>query len=168
MLTGLGLVNACGFRPVYAPATAEGELSAVDAALGQIEMARDPVDRIEFMVHDALKRDLRAVGGEGLAIYVLALRVRSDTTRLAIQLDNEATRFNFTLTAAFQLRDRASQALLYDNFVRRTASYNALDDPFATQIARRDAERRVAIEIAHEIRTLLSVALIDGLPQPAA
>lgn len=46
---------------------------------------------------------------------------------------------------------------LYRSAVRRVASYNVISDSFATLIAEQDAERRAAVELSREIRTLLTI-----------
>jgi LPS-assembly lipoprotein len=46
---------------------------------------------------------------------------------------------------------------LYRSAVRRVASYNVIREPFATLIAEQDAERRAAVELSREIRTLLTI-----------
>jgi hypothetical protein len=46
---------------------------------------------------------------------------------------------------------------LYRSAVRRVASYNVINDPFATLIAEQAAERQAAVEVSREIRTLLAV-----------
>lgn len=46
---------------------------------------------------------------------------------------------------------------LYRSAVRRVASYNVIREPFATLIAEQDAERRAAVAVSREIRTLLTL-----------
>jgi|GEM_PF-600237 len=46
---------------------------------------------------------------------------------------------------------------LFRSAVRRVATYNVITDPFATLIAEQDAERRAAVEVSRQIRTLLTV-----------
>jgi len=50
----------------------------------------------------------------------------------------------------------------YRSAVRRVASYNVISDPFATLIAEQDAERRAAVEVSREIRTLLTIYFESG------
>ncbi len=53
--------------------------------------------------------------------------------------------------------DTARPGTLYRSAVRRVASYNVIREPFATLIAEQDAERRAAVEVSREIRTLLTI-----------
>ena len=81
----------------------------------------------------------------------------SRANALGIQLDSTITRYNLLLTAAFQLRDKDRNELVYASPVQRVASYNVSREPYADLIASQDAERRAAQEVATEIRTLLAV-----------
>jgi LPS-assembly lipoprotein len=76
---------------------------------------------------------------------------------LGIQLDDVITRFNLTLTARFELVDATDGRVLYEDQVRRIASYNVSRQPYATLSAEVDAERRVANEVGSNIRTVLAV-----------
>ena len=53
--------------------------------------------------------------------------------------------------------DAARPGTLYRSAVRRVASYNVIREPFATLIAEQDAQRRAAVEVSREIRTLLTI-----------
>ena len=53
---------------------------------------------------------------------------------------------------------------IYRSAVRRVASYNVQRDPFATLAAEQDAERRAAVEVSHQIRTLLALKMADNSP----
>ena len=50
-----------------------------------------------------------------------------------------------------------SPGTLYRSAVRRVSTYNVIREPFATLIAEQDAERRAAVEVSREIRTLLTI-----------
>jgi DNA polymerase III subunit delta len=64
--------------------------------------------------------------------------------------------------------DAARPGTLYRSAVRRVASYNVIGEPFATLIAEQDAERRAAVEVSREIRTLLTIFFEndDGMKVP--
>jgi LPS-assembly lipoprotein len=89
--------------------------------------------------------------------YDLVIRLTNTNSALAIQLDNTITRYNLTLTAAFDLKDRSDGGVVFASTVQRVASYNVRRAPFATLTAQKDAERRAAEEIADDIRTLLAL-----------
>ncbi len=149
----LGLALAgCGFRPLLYRGNdndIRGELAAIRiTGLG---------GRLGQQLRNALEDNLNPTALETPARYELAIRLTNTNSALAIQLDNTTTRYNLTLTAAFQLKDSADQRLVYQSTVQRVASYNLRRAPFATLTAQKDAERRAAEEIATDIRTLLAI-----------
>jgi LPS-assembly lipoprotein len=142
----------CGFRPLLSQNGDEGvrdDLAAVE--IGELG------GRVGQILHTQLEDDLNPTALSQPTRYLLNIRLRRTTNALAIQLDNTITRYNLTLTADFQLLDRASRAVLYQAAVSRVASYNQRRAPFATLVAEQDAERRAAKEISNNIRTLLAV-----------
>lgn len=60
-------------------------------------------------------------------------------------------------SGAAEADDAARPGTLYSSAVRRVASYNVIREPFATLIAEQDAERRAAVEVSREVRTLLTL-----------
>lgn len=59
--------------------------------------------------------------------------------------------------------EAGSGRLLYRSAVRRVATYNVIREPFATLVAEQDADRRAAVEVSREIRTLLTIFLENEL-----
>jgi len=88
---------------------------------------------------------------------------RGDDTRLAmpdlsdLEADDPLAELPAETTA-----EPARPGTLYRSAVRRLASYNVISDPFATLIAEQDAERRAAVEVSREIRTLLTIYFESG------
>lgn len=145
-------LGACGFRPMFSRSdgdTVRDELAAIRVTgLG---------GRLGQHLDVALDENLNPTSKRLPSRYDLAIRLRNTNSALAIQLDNTITRYNLTLTARFELNDRADGSLLYGSSVQRVASYNVRRAPFATLTAQKDAERRAAEEIADDIRTLLAL-----------
>lgn len=155
LLLGLGAVlGACNFRPLY---LAQGATdAAVQTELAAIEI-RGLDGRLGYLLRNALLDELNPAAADVAPRYVLDVRLRSRATALGIQLDNTITRFNLLLAAAFELRDKSENGLLYASSVRRVASYNVSREPYADLIASQEAERRAAQQVAINIRTLLAV-----------
>jgi LPS-assembly lipoprotein len=147
-------LGACNFRPLY---LAEGPDEApVRAELAAIEI--DGLDgRLGYLVRNALLDELNPGSVGEPPRYVLDVRLSSSARALGIQLDNTITRYNLALTAAFQLREKGQNDVLYASRVRRISSYNVSREPYADLIASQDAERRAAEEVASDIRALLAV-----------
>lgn len=157
LLGGLALsltapLGACGFRPLLYRADGDNirdELAAIRiTGLG---------GRLGQHLEVALDENLNPTSRQVPSRYDLVVRLTNTNSALAIQLDNTITRYNLTLTAVFDLKDRADDAVVYGSTVQRVASYNVRRAPFATLTAQKDAERRAATEIADDIRTLLAL-----------
>jgi len=83
---------------------------------------------------------------------------RADDTRLALPDPAELEADGRLAEMAVEAEETPDDAgALYRSAVRRVASYNVISDPFATLIAEQDAERRAAVEVSREIRTLLTI-----------
>ena len=147
-----GALGACGFRPLLYQADGDAvrdELAAIRiTGLG---------GRLGQHLEVALDENLNPTSAQISSRYDLGIRLTNTNSALAIQLDNTISRYNLTLTAVFELKDRADDRVLYGSTVQRVASYNVRRAPFATLTAQRDAERRAAEEIADDIRTLLAL-----------
>ena len=142
----------CNLRPLHGGDrgfAANAELAAIDVNV--------PESRIGQIIKNQLLDDLNPAGTVTEALYDLDVSLDLIRTALAIQLDDTTTRFDLTLSAIFILKDKVDQDTLYRSAVRRVSSYNVVRDPFATEIAERDAERRAAREVSRQIRTLLSL-----------
>lgn len=155
LLASLGaLLGACNFRPLY---LAQGTTSApVQNELAAIEI-EGLEGRLGYLVRNALLNELNPATAPVPARYVLSVQLYSRADALGIQLDATITRYNMLLTAAFQLRAKERNDLLYASQVLRVSSYNVSREPYADLIASQTAERRAAQEVATEIRMLLAV-----------
>jgi LPS-assembly lipoprotein len=151
-LGAAALLGACGFRPLLRQADGDNiqnELAAIRVTgLG---------GRLGQHLAVALDENLNPTSRQVPNRYDLAVQLTNTNNALAIQLDNTITRYNLTLTAVFDLKDRSDDSLVYGSRVQRVASYNLRRAPFATLTAQKDAERRAAEEIADDIRTLLAL-----------
>ncbi|GAB4539227.1 MAG: hypothetical protein Tsb0010_17670 [Parvularculaceae bacterium] len=155
-------LSACGFQPLYADrgaASAPAELRAV-----RIAPIRQP-EPVGFFVQDALEQRLAsAVGGEAPK-YELTMRLREGRRALAIQIDSSVTRFNYTLSADYQLRDLQTNAVLDRGRSTATTSFNVVTSQYATLVGERDAQEKAAAEISAEIESRLAVYFASAEPR---
>ncbi len=149
------LLAGCGFRPMLKQVDDTG----VQSDLAAVEV-KTSTDRLAFLVRDNLMDQLNPSGAEVPTRYLLEVNVQRQSSSLAIQLDNTATRFNLTLTARFSLVDAATHKVLYKSIVRRVASYNAIQDPYAELIAQQAAEKSAAREVGSDIQTQLAIHFV--------
>ena len=151
---GVALVG-CGFRPMLR----QVEDTHVRTELAAIEV-KTPTDRLGYLVRDNLLSQLNPAGVENPNRYRLQISLQRHVAALGIKLDNTATRYNLTLTARFRLLDTATQRVLYSSIVRRVASYNAIQDPFAQLAAELAAEQNAAREVSNEIEIQLAIHFV--------
>jgi LPS-assembly lipoprotein len=155
LLAFAATLGGCGFRPMLRQVkdtNVQNELAAIEV--------KTPADRVGHLVRDNLVGELNPSGAEMPSRYVLQVNLQRRTAALGIQLDNTATRYNLTLTARFRLVDSATQEVLYSSTVRRVASYNAIQDPFAQLAAELAAEQNAAREVGTDIHTQLAIHFV--------
>lgn len=162
LLLGLAAgLGACNFRPMLLAkstndATVSAELAAIDI--------RGPDGRLGYLVRNALLDELNPAALDVPERYILTVRLRSRARSLAIQLDNTITRYNLTVTALFQLREKQENLVLVDSSVERVSSYNVSREPYADLIASQTAERRAAELVSRDIGTLLGAHFARQAP----
>jgi LPS-assembly lipoprotein len=147
-VTGLLVVSACGYSPVYAP----GEASPV--IQGRIAFA-DPAGRDEFMLLQQLERRMgRAAGATHRLDY--STSIRSDA--LAISVSGARTRYNILAQVNYALVDTESGATVLSGTVEDFASYSAAGTTIATFAAEQDARERLMIALGDQLINRLLVA----------
>ena len=99
-LTLPAALGGCGFRPLYAGPG--GEVAASELATIDV-MA--PKTRLGRILENQLIDDLNPAGLVLAKRYRLDVRLQRDKRALAIQLDDNITRFDLTLAAFFTLRN---------------------------------------------------------------
>lgn len=158
----LALVPAgCGFEPLY------GEGSPAAGLYGRIAV-EPPEGAAGFDLRERLTE--RLGDGENAA-WRLSVDLEIDVTGAALTQENATTRLDVTGRADIALRPLAGGPPVFVDRVRATTSFSApvseTSSAFASEIARQDAERRVARTLADKIVLRLAVAA-DQLAPPAA
>ena len=154
---GLGAalsLSACGFHPLYAVgSTPDG----METYFSQVFVEPIP-GRQGVHLRNQLMDALTPEGTPGSAAYKLTIKLDDVKEGLAIQENTQITRYNYRLTAHYELRDSVSNEVLDKGLARATAAYNvAPDSQFATQTAERDAQERAAREVGEDIRLRLGL-----------
>ena len=96
-------------------------------------------------------------GTPSAAAYRLSIKLEDVKEGLAIKENTQITRYNYSLTAKYELRDSVSGEVLDHGTARAIAAYNVADSQFATQSAERDAQERAAREVGEDIRLRLGL-----------
>ncbi len=146
------LLAACGLHPLYGGAAGR----EVNPALASIAI-RTPNNQLGQQFKVALVDALNPAGIAEPERYNLDVQLDQQSTVLAIQLNDNITRYNLTLIATYQLRQRDDGTVLLRSATRRVASYNVVKAPYATLVAKQDAAQRALVEMSQEIRDRLAI-----------
>lgn len=158
-LVAVALLAGCSFRPLYG-----GKPGAeLRRQLATVEIEPQSGETGQILRNELID-EINPAGLDAAAVYRLEIDTETAQNALLIQLDDTATRYDLSLAANFRIVRKADNAVLYRSATRRVASYNVRDEPFATLVARQDAERRAAREIAKEIRARLGLWLAAREP----
>jgi LPS-assembly lipoprotein len=114
-------------------------------------------DRIGQQMHNLMRDRLNPDGQPSKPVYVLRLQLREQRQSLGIRRDETATRANLILSARVQLIRVEDRDVLLREVMSSTASYNILDNQFATVIAERDARERALVVLADDVTRRLGV-----------
>ncbi len=170
-LTGAFLIAvslaACGFTPLYG--VHEGTTSRTENELAAIQVLPVRDDRLGYDVYNALFERLSPNGEPASPDYTLRVRLAEDREGVAIDRDDSITRFNYRLNATYTLSDVRTGNVIHQGQSRSIASYNVVDNQFATLSAQRDAEERAAVELSEDIRLRLGIFFdrqINSTPTP--
>lgn len=155
----LALVPAgCGFEPLY------GEGAPAAGLYGRI--AVEPPDGAASF--DLRERLTERLGDGENAAWRLSVDLEMGSTGAALTQENATTRFDVTGRADIALRPLAGGPPVLVDRVQATTSFSApvseTSAAFASEVARQDAERRVARTLADKIVLRLAVAADQLVP----
>jgi LPS-assembly lipoprotein len=143
----------CGFKPLYAVGTTPDGMRSY---FGQVFV--EPIaGRQGVHLRNQLLDAMTPSGTPSGAAYNLNVQLSDVKEGLAIQENTQITRYNYTLTARYELRDAVSGEVLDKGMARAIAAYNVVDSQFGTQSAERDAQDRAAREVGEDIRLRLGL-----------
>jgi LPS-assembly lipoprotein len=154
VLAALALA-ACGFTPLYAPGTPAAGMG------GRVEVAV-----VEGAPGFAMREELTARLGPATApTHRLDVTLRLEQTGVALTEQDVTTRYNVTGTADYALVPLAGGPPAAQGTVRAITGYSAPEtvtsSAYASLAAERDAERRLAIELADRIVQRLALSAED-------
>ncbi len=145
-------LGACGFTPLYAT---RGQSESIVSELAAIAV-QAPDDRVNRVLRIALEDKLRS-NAAGAPQFRVFLESRLTEANVAIQQDTEVTRKNLRLRTTFVLRNVETDELLYQARSSGIVAFNRVASEFANIIAERDAEERVANQVAEDIHSKLAI-----------
>ena len=157
-IAGMLLLQGCGFEPLYADTSAMGARVGTNLSTIYVE----PISqRVGYDLRNDLLDRLDATSNAANARYRLKLYVTELEEPVVFQPNTSITRYNYTLTAHYDLVARDVALPLKSGDVTAFAAYNVAASPYlySTVAAQRDAKNRAANDIAERIRIELAVYL---------
>jgi LPS-assembly lipoprotein len=155
-------LTGCGFHPLY---------GTIDGKPG-IDMSSIYVKPIPERTGYVLRNDLLdlfdSMGNPEGAKYRLEIELKTQRVALGFLENAQITRYNFYLTARYQLISTATNKAVKRGTARTITSYNVVSSPYATVTAEKDAQDRAARDIAETVRTELAVFLRQAALNPNA
>ena len=146
---------ACGFSPLYAPG---GDAAAM---AGHVDVALIP-----GTPGFAMREQLTSLLGPATApTHRLDVTLRLEKTGVALTQQDVTTRYNVTGTAEYRLVPLNAGVPVQTGSVRSITGFSAPESvaasAFASLAAQRDAERRLAVDLADRIVQRLALTAGD-------
>jgi LPS-assembly lipoprotein len=156
------VLASCGFRPLYADArTAEGASHLTDIDFFAV---RGPVMPRDTM-RDALDRRFPDTGSNPR--YAAAIDLNQQSTGVAVSIDSNASRFNYTLFATVTYTDRETNQRRVQT-LRSIASYAVVPGLYASLVAEEDAVRRATLDLTRKIEADAALYVAGQAPQSSS
>ncbi len=149
-------VGACGFRPIYATPT--GEKSALNQRI-QIQSVTAGSETMTPIVTKALMRRISLKDGQSPE-YHLYVSATERAQRLAVQIDNTTTRYNYRLRARYTLIN-VDTGKRINGRANAVTSYNIVNSQYSTLFAENTAREKAARLLAEEIERDLLLRLVE-------
>lgn len=157
-LLGVALLmslSACGFQPIYATS---GVNSQLGKELQSIELSYAS-NVLNQSVARTFKRLISPEGKKHTSRYLLTLNAEASHGALAIQLNQEVTRYKTTVRLSYTLTDMQTGKELRSGKLVRQGGYDVVESEYAEHVSRIDTERRVATELAEDLKLDIISAL---------
>jgi LPS-assembly lipoprotein len=143
----------CGFAPLYGQPEVMPKLAAIDVEA--------PQGRTGYLIRQHLD-DAFARKQASPAAYHMRLALGEQRFPRGVRVDNVATRYEYVLTATYDLVSLPSGSLAKRGSVRVEITYDSADQPYASVAALLDAQDRAAEEAARRIQLELAAWLATG------
>lgn len=150
-------LSGCGFTPLYAAPGVVNNLAAIDVIA--------PEGRTGFLMRQSLE-DAFGHNRSAPAAYKMQLALGEARYPRGVRIDNVATRYEYVLTATYQLINMPAGTLAKRGTVRVELTYDSADQPYASIAAQQDASERAAVEASKRIQLELAAWLANGGTKP--
>ena len=113
-------------------------------------------DRDGYELRNTLIDALQSDGDKAGKLYDLKIVLNESSQGIALQNDATITRYNTNLEVRYTLSD-ARGNMLTTGTQTELSAYNVVQSPYATLVARQDAGKRAAQDVAERIHLELGV-----------
>lgn len=137
-------LSGCGFTPLYAVAETGGKPALANVHLASIETSKEAARVLE----DEFR--WRTAGEASDARYDLYLNVTEQAQRLAVQIDDSVTRYNYRLRGGYRLVDRTNGAQTTGR-AEAVVSFNVVSSQYSTLFAEKSAREKAALRLVDQI-----------------
>jgi len=152
-LAALFALPACGLSPMYAG----GGSAAVAQGIAAVDVPAIP-GQSGWLVRNALQNRL-GVSGQTTPQYRLDVRLDDSLEALGVLNDDTISRERRILRARYQLVDAATGEILLDATAGSDAGIDVVSSEYATIAAEQKALENLALELAEQMATQVSLAL---------
>lgn len=155
----LALAGCAGFTPLYAE-------PGVVAGLSRITV-QTPDSRTGYLLRERLD-DAFGRNVSQAPVYRLTTRIAERRDALGRRADDTATRYELTLTVAYELTQLQGNHRVHADTLTVTTTYAASTQPYAGVIAEQDGSERAAAQAADQIRSDLARILAEPIAPETA
>ena len=152
LIIGIGalfILSGCHFTPLYRKEGVKDEQVVRYTRLIRVAPIADEIgQKMRWHLLDLLNPKKEKNPPQ----YILKVELNRYVEReQGIRSDNTATRATMVMTAKYQLLESKTQEILIKDAVNTRASYNILTAPYATYVARREADENTVIVLSQDI-----------------
>jgi LPS-assembly lipoprotein len=158
--------QGCGYRPLYGEHGVAGSPS-VRQILADVKVV-SIADRRGQMLYNGLVDRLNQAGEPLSPRYTLVTRLRESIRALETRQDGTVTRADVILTANFELRDTASEVVVFRERAESSVGFNLSTQRFAAVVSEDDARRRAVEQLADDITLQVALFVNRRHAAPAA
>ncbi|MDE2351706.1 MAG: hypothetical protein KGL66_07425 [Alphaproteobacteria bacterium] len=151
-------LSGCGFRPLYG---SYGANPGAQRIFTSIYVRPIETERVGYQLRNSLMDLLQASASPANAVYQLNIDLQERREGVAVDPNASITRYNYTLMAKYVLIDLRTAKVITKGTQSTLSAYDVMPSSatsaYSTMMARQDAQKRAAEDIAARIRLDLGV-----------
>lgn len=152
------LLSSCGFTPVYKKLD-EGSTAAKNLATIKVESSHDLLGQFfSSRLSDLLNPDANDVEPK----YLLETTLTKNKIPFAIQQDRTITRYKVSIDVVYKISNIVTGEVIDKGSLRRDGGYDKVDSDYASYISDEDTTKRIAKELAEDVRVKMIALLVEG------